>query len=90
VAPTRQREEERKTLLLRHWAGPSGGSRGGKKTAPTSAHSAAQAPARKSRPSARRLPGKKVSVLFFFFSSFFSLFTYLQTIPNKIFQTKSK
>jgi hypothetical protein len=35
-------------------------------------------------------PGEKVSHFFFFFSSFFSLFTCFQTIPNKIFQAKSK
>jgi hypothetical protein len=56
--------------------------RGGKKGG-SGPLGAAQAPARESRPSARRLPGKKVSILFFSFS-FFSLFTCLQTIPNKI------
>jgi hypothetical protein len=62
---------ERETLLLRYWAGPSGGSRG-KAAAAHCAGSEEQAIG-----PGCRLPGKKVS--YSFFSSFFSLFAYL---PN--------
>jgi hypothetical protein len=78
VAPTRQREEERETLLLQYWAGPSGGSRG-----EDSAHAAAQARRKTGRP--ERAVGHQAKgmlfLLVFFYFTFFCFFSFL------IFQT---
>jgi hypothetical protein len=72
VAPTRQREKEKKALLLRYWAGPSVGPRGERRTS----HCRGPARARENRPILRSFgPPGKYSFLFFYFS-FFSLFVY--------------
>jgi hypothetical protein len=64
-APPVSDQERARGLSQRSWAGPLGivrrGTGGG-----SGPLGAAQAPARESRPSARRLPGKKVNILSFF------------------------